>query len=233
MDKRLLVYHAVLFEKYELPITSVIVYPFEFAGVEPPLLERKKGKEVLRFDYETLQLWTRDARLYMEQKAVPLYGLLPTMQGTSEDLLLQALDEMIQYYKDNQELLRDELLCFRVMLTRAQRLPEAEIAHIARRIRMFDPLLEEDPWVKEKVAEGIAKGINEGIAKGIAEEKLRSAKSSLLAVVRTRFPALIELAETKAAQTEQSDALNVLFVQLVAAIDEQAARGMLEQFAAS
>ena len=32
MDKRLLVYHSVLYEKHELPITSVIVYPFELTS---------------------------------------------------------------------------------------------------------------------------------------------------------------------------------------------------------
>jgi hypothetical protein len=30
---------------------------------------------------------------------------------------------------------------------------EAELRRIQRRVHMFDPLLEEDPWVKEKLEE--------------------------------------------------------------------------------
>ena len=94
---------------------------------------------------------------------------------------------------------------------------------------MFDPLLEEDPWVKEKVAEGEARGE----ARGIAEERLRSVRGSVLTTVSMRFPSLTEFAETKVRQTEQWDALNALFVQLLAAADEQVAREILEQFSAS
>lgn len=218
MDKRLLVYHSFFYEKHELPITSVLVYPFELTGMRPPLIEMRRGKKVLQFDYETVELWKWDARSFVAKKAVPLYGLLPTMDGTSDDLLLQAIDEMVQYYQNDEEHLRDELLCFRTMLNRAQRLPESEIAYIDRRIRMFDPLLEEDPWVKEKVAEGEAR------------EKLRSWREALQAVVSSRFPALSELAETRAGQIARPDRLNVLLVEMSVAKDERDARAILEQF---
>lgn len=215
---RVLVYHAVLYDKHQMPINSVLVYPFETSGcVHSPLLEtRRNGKQILRLDYQTLELWKEDARPYVEQKLVPLYGLLPTMDGTSDDLLLRAVDEVIQYYQDNLELLRDELLCFRTMLNRAKRLPEDETIQVRRRIRMFDPLLEEDPWVKEKVAEG----------------KLHSVRDLFLTYVKTHFPSLTTLAETKAQQTRQWDALNALFVQIMVAENEQTAREILDQFSA-
>lgn len=217
---RVLVYHAVLYDKHHMPINSVLVYPFETSGcVHSPLLEtRRNGKQILRLDYQTLELWKEDARPYVEQKLVPLYGLLPTMDGTSDDLLLQAVDEVIQYYQDNLELLRDELLCFRTMLNRAKRLPEDETIQVRRRIRMFDPLLEEDPWVKEKVAEGEVRG------------KLLALRDTLLAYVKIRHSNLVQLAQQQAQQTDDADVLNVLLVQVMAAQDEQAARDILEQF---
>ena len=52
-------------------------------------------------------------------------------------------------------------------------------------------------------------------------------------IVQTRFPTPDELAETTVARTEQPDALNVLVVQISAVSDEQAARRLLERFAAS
>lgn len=228
-DRRRLVYHALLYEKHDLPIRSILIARFEGSMVTPPLRELRGEEEILCFRYHVLPLWKLDARVYVEQHAVPLYGLLPTMQGLSDELLFQAIDEMVEYYRDLETHLRDELLCFRVLLARAQRLPEDEMLRVERRIRMFDPLLEDDPWVKEKVAEGVLKGIAEGEARG----ELEAFKRVLLSLIGTRFPSLIVLAETAAARAKQPDALNVLVVQISAANEEQAARNLLEKFLAS
>lgn len=127
--------------------------------VTSPLIEIRGQEEILSFHFRTLPLWKLDARVYVQQRAIPLYGLLPTMQQASDALLLQAIDDMVQFYGDDEAHLRDELLCFRVLLARAHRLPEAEMLRVERRIRMFDPLLDNDPWVKEKLAEGETRGL--------------------------------------------------------------------------
>ena len=41
IDKRLLIYHAILLEKYSLPVTSILIYPFEVPKVASPLVETK------------------------------------------------------------------------------------------------------------------------------------------------------------------------------------------------
>ena len=98
------------------------------------------------------------------------------MSRVSDELLLQTIEEMIEYYQQDNDLLRDELICFSVLLRRAQPLPEAQFERVMRRIRMFDQLLEEDPWVKEKIAEGEAKGEAKGKAEGKAEGKRSKAE---------------------------------------------------------
>ena len=220
MDKRLLIYHALLWEKYDQPITSIIVYPFETSMVCSPLVEITSRKELLRFNYQTLPLWQEDAHRYVEQRAVPLYGFLPAMQGISDELLLAAIDEMVQYYAQEEERLRDELFCFQVLLTRAQRLPETQFQRVFRRVRMFDPLLEQDPWVQGKVAEGELRGELKG--------ELKSSRGILVNIIRTRFPALAELAQAKAAQVEQPEELHTLIEQCVLAPNEEAARWLLD-----
>ena len=82
---------------------------------------------------------------------------------------------------------------------------------------MSDPLLEEDPWVKEK----------------LTERELKTFKNVLLKIVSLRFPSLIELAEAKLAHAEQPEALNILVVQISAVANEQVARQLLESFSAS
>ncbi len=85
---------------------------------------------------------------------------------------------------------------------------------------MFDPLLEEDPWIQELSA---AKE-----AKGKAEGKLEEARSLLVKFVQKRFPALFVITQTKAAQIDQLDVLHALTEQLWLVPDEQAAGLLLE-----
>lgn len=89
---------------------------------------------------------------------------------------------------------------------------------------MFDPLLEDDPWVKEKVAESEARGMARGKAEGKAEE----ARETLVRFVQRRFPSLAEMVRAKAASLNQIETLNALMEQLWFASDEYAARALLE-----
>ena len=233
IDKRLLIYHAILLEKYDLPVTSLLIYPFEEPVVAPPLVETNGSKEILRFYYQTLYLPNLDARLFVEQGAVPVYGLLPAMSQVSDELLLQSIEEMIEYYQDNDDFLRDELMCFAVLLRRAQPLPKVQFERVLRRIHMFDQLLEEDPWVKEKVAEGEAKGEARGIAKGEARGEAKGRAKELVRLVQGRHPTLLHLAKARARKGEPLDVLDALIEQLWAAPNEQAARRLLETYPAS
>jgi hypothetical protein len=215
MDKRLLAYHALLLEQYHVPVTSIILYPFQVSMVTSPLVESDEEEEILRFRFKTLLLATLDASRFLEQGAVPVYGLLPAMDGTSDEMLLQAIDGMIQYYAENEDLLRDELLCFKVLLQRADRLPEVQIERVLRRIRMFDPLLEEDPWVKEKVAEGEAKG------------KVKGVRESTELYVQTRFPGLMNLFKERLEQIQDPETLQQVQTAMFAAPNEKHARRYL------
>ena len=222
-------FHALFLEEYELPVISVIIYPFEVTMVESPLVESCGEEELLRFQYQTLCLRGLDARRFMEAGEVPVYGLLPCMGQVSEELLQQAVGEMVEYYRTNQEFLRDELLCFLVLLQRARPLPEVEMERVLRRVRMFDPLLEEDPWVKEKVAQGELRGEARGEARG----ELAATRKIFVAIVRERFPSLAELAERRAVQIEEAEALQRFIRQVILASDEAATRALLGGSAAS
>ncbi len=224
MDKRLLIYNALLHEKHALPVHSIIIYPFEVAMVHPPMRVTDGAQEdIVTFRYRTIPLWKLDARAFVEQGAIPLYGLLPAMDGVTKEMLLLAIEQMIEYYKDNETRLRDELLCFSVLLRRAHRLPEHDMPAVLERIRMIDPLLREDPWVQSLVAEGRVEGRVEGIEEG----ELKATRAGLLRVVGLRFPELAALAEKRTACIESIDVLNTLSDQLVICADGQAAHNAL------
>ena len=58
--------------------------------------------------------------------------------------------------------------------------------------------------------------------------ELKSLRGILVNIIRTRFPALAELAQAKAAQVEQPEELNTLIEQCVLAPNEAAARLLLD-----
>jgi hypothetical protein len=92
---------------------------------------------------------------------------------------------------------------------------------------MFDPLLEEDPWVKEKVAESEARGIAKGEAKGRAEEKLLSRQVLILKIIKNRFPKLSKAAKKHVQGIQQLEVLDTLIDQLMQVTDEHEARAAL------
>ncbi len=142
------------------------------------------------------------------------------MRGRFADLALSGqvieIDDMVNYYADDETLKREELLCFKVMLQRAKRLPAPDLEIVLRRINMFDQLLEEDPWVQELQA------------KSRIEGELKALRNMLINAVRFRFSALTSLAEIRAIQMEKPESLELLFQQIMQAPDEDAARVALE-----
>ena len=229
ISRRVLVYHSLLLEKYnengnELPVITVVLYPFDAPGGEPELIEVYGDKELLRFSYQEVSLRKLDARTFVQSRAIPLYGLLPAMGCTSEKLLLEALEDMLQYYRGDEDHLRDELLCFQTLLQRARRLPEVELQNVLRRIRMFDSLLETDPWVQEYGEKREAKGEARGEARGKAE----GIRQSIEMVVQTRFPHLLDLAVDRVSRLQDPEALQRVLVAMSAAQNERKAQRFLQ-----
>ncbi len=203
-----------------------VVYPFAHPRGESRIIEEYASEEQLCFRYHDIPLKSLDAHLFTEHHAVPLYGLLPAMDGLSEELLQNAITDMLEYYQSREDTdhLRDELLCFQTLLQRAKRLPEVQIENVLRRIRMFDPFLEEDPWVQSYGQRRKAEGKEEGREEGHAERLRLCIKQT----VRARFSNLEELAVKLVEQTQDLDALQKTFVNLLEAQDEYKARYYLQ-----
>jgi predicted transposase YdaD len=92
---------------------------------------------------------------------------------------------------------------------------------------MFDPLLEEDPWVQEFGARKEAEGEAKGEARGEAKGELKSSRDIFINIVKTRFPALATSAEVRALQIDKPEELTLLLQRIVLAPDEQTARALL------
>jgi hypothetical protein len=74
------------------------------------------------------------------------------------------LDEMVEWYAEDEDFKHDELVCFLVLLNRAGQLEGEELEEVRERIYKYDPILEEDPWVQGYGDKREARGRTEGEA---------------------------------------------------------------------
>ena len=234
MDIRLLVYHVLLFAKYRLPVISIIMYPFRTSIVESPLREMSGQDVLLMFNFLTLQLWTLDARWYVEEQAVSMYALLPTMRDADASLLLRAINEMVEQLSGTT--LARQLLWMGTFLRRTEMVSPQDKLRVEERLKMFDSLLEQDPYIQELkdrvAAEAEAKGKAEGKAEGEAEGEVRGLQVAVIEIVRRRFPALVDLTQQRVERVRKPDVLSQFVGQISTAPDEATAAWLITTLAA-
>ncbi len=225
---RLLVYHAALLYDHKLPVISIVIYLFRSQVPSPPLQVMSQEDVLLIFHYRLLCLWDVDARPYVEAHEIGIYTLLPAMKNADEQLLLQAIDELIEYYRDSEAALARRLLWLGTILRRSDtvRLPEKQ--RLEARLSTFEHLLEQDDFVRRQRALGEAQGKAIGEAQGKTIGTLQTTRQLLLALVTQRFPALGTLAQQRIAQVNNVAALTDAFTHIAVASDEQTVRSILE-----
>ena len=239
MTTRLLTYYANIYQEYHLPIISIIIYPFRVTMAESPLRITSQQEALLTLHFKVLPLWQLNAEQYVRDHAISMYPLLPTMQGVTDELLLQAMREMVEYYKDNDALIARQFVWMGVMLRRAETITPQQKQRIQERLRMFERLWDEDPEIQRIKAEAEAKGKAEGEAKGKAEGEAKGearamevSKELVVLVVGSRFPTLAPLVQEKVGNIRQLEQLSILARQIATAPDEATARWAIGTFAA-
>ncbi len=219
MANRLLAYHVILWRDHRLPVISIIVYPFRTTIAESPLQEMSGTEELLTFHFRVLPLYTRNAQQYVQDHVIAMYPLLATMQDADDTLLLQAIDELVEYYKYSESKLARRLLWLGTFMRRADTVMPKHKHKVEERLSMFNDLLEHDPYVQQQRALGKAEGIIEG--------EVQTLQWVLVDNIRRRFPALVDLAQQKAARTKAPEALREIVGLVSTAPDESTARSLL------
>lgn len=206
MAIRMLRYHVGLYDKHRRPVISMVIYPFETSGDE----------ELLRFHYRVLPLWKLDAQQFVRDHVVSMYTLLPAMKGADVPLLLQAVEEMKQRYRESE--LGHHLVRFRTILRRSKTVSTQDKQEVENHLDYYDSLLDQDPYLQQQKALERILGRTEGI---------QAFQDTIIEIVKNRFPTLIELAQQRVVQIKQLEDLKQLNVQLSIAADQTAARRLL------
>lgn len=215
MASRLLVYNSVLYYEHELPVISIIVYPFRTKLAQSPLDIRTKRDEITTFYFKTLPLFTLEAEQFIQEHISCMYPLLPTMRGTNAALIQKAMDELAALYREDEITLSQQLIWMEIFLERTDTISKSEKYDIQEKLDMYDKLWEENPKVQRIRAESEAKG------------KVETLQNMLVTTVELRFPALSDLVRRQVLRIQKPDALDLLFRQITVSSDENFVRSIL------
>ena len=232
---RLLVYHVLLLREYGRPVISVILYPFKTSMASSPFLEMSGKEELLRLNYRVISLGHFDAQRFLEERAISMYPLLSLMQHADSALLLQAMREMVEYYRDDRDQLSHELTWFKLLLRRSDMVPQKQKQVVEEQLMSLDEfvytILSEDPDVQRIVQTKVDQQVEEVRAKAETEGEIKGALHALREVIvntaEQRFPSLTALARERVEGVREPTVLWKLFSSLNAAQDETTARAAL------
>ena len=236
MAARLLAYNAILYDDHNMPVISMIIYPFRTKMATSPLEIQTKDKKIITFRFETLPLFMLDAEEYVRKHIVSMYPLLPTMQGANRAIIKRAVDELSELYREDEVTLAQQIIWMELLLERTDTVPPSEKRRIQEELKVYDPLWEENPKIRRIRAESEAKGLAEGEAKGLAEGEAKGLaeglQMALVSAIRVRFPELADLAQQKVVKVNDISNLDMLLKQVITAPDVSFACWLLSSVAA-
>lgn len=228
MPLRMLEYYGILYRKYKIPIISLIICPFRTSIADPPLRIIDDDGEIIIFNYRVARLWKEQASSYIDAHKIAVYALLPTMEGANYELLSQALDEMKAYYAGQSRRLAEHLLWFNTLLQRTDTVSLEDKERIQEKMSNIESLLDENPFVQKRRAEGYA----EGEVRGRAEGRAEGLQFAVLTAIENRFPPLAELLKEKILHVQQPEKLQLILKVTFTVPDEKTLQSMIDLLAA-
>ena len=143
-----------------------------------------------------------------------MYTLLPAMRNVSVPLLMQAVEEMNQYYSEVQ--FGHHIARFIRILQRSKTLSAQEKQTMQDNLIEYDSLIDDNPDIQKRVAKG----------------ETRGAQEMVTALVEVRFPQLVEVAQRRVSNIQSVEMLKQLTKQIATASDEKTALWVLNSYAA-
>ncbi len=227
LKSRLLVYNANFYRDYDLPVITIVIYPFKVTMAVPPL----HIPNILTFHFQTLPLFEQNAEDIVRQHITCMYPLVPTMQNVHDDLIAQVIRELEELYQVDKAKLSDAIVWMRLLLGRTSTVSSPEKEQIEKRLSMYDQLWEDNPMVQkmreQDKAKWLQQGRQEGLQEGLQQGLQQGLQRSLVNAVRIRFPDLAEFAQYQASHFDKPDVLESLIQQVVTAPDATAVLKLL------
>ena len=117
---------------------------------------------------------------------------------------IQALEEMLEYYRKDKTTLARRLLWFKTFLERADTIQPEEKRKVEERLGTIDQLLEDSSFARKQRA------------LGKEQEKIHSSQQILLGILQKRYPVLAAQVQARVEKTMQAEKLYEAIMQITA-----------------
>jgi len=176
MPVRMLTYYARILDAYRLPVYPIVVYLTKTSvPIETAYSSRVGNKQVIAFNYDVIKVWELRSKMVFEKELAGLYALTPLMPDANLD---ECREKLIGAIEQNL-ISSNSYMCMATL---------ASLIHPKKVVKNMiqDKLLEQTPFYKDVLEEGMEKGREEGIEKGME----KGAESGILTVLAARFGAV-------------------------------------------
>jgi hypothetical protein len=237
--RRILAYNGSLHNEFEVPVLSLVIFPFEY-GSPDLFYEEKCADEVFAsIRPKVICLRDLDSEKIVREHRLSLYVLLPTTKRPTVHLLTQALEEMHKHY-DEEEFI-NHITWFVCLMDRTKTMSDEEKLSIEEVLHMqyqIDPLLRESPTIRailakdlsEATAKARAEALAQGKAEGKAEGLAKGLQEAILDLVSDHFPALVvSQVQQTITTTQDIEQLRKFHRQVARVSDEQEVSALLAQ----
>ncbi len=227
MERRIMEYNMLASRQYDhLPVSSIVIYLRKQGkiAISPYIQRFSDGEETHRFRFKVIKLWELPTEMIFQ---MDLVGLLPLVTLTEDGKQPETVNAMIDRLSENKEM---DLLAIASVVGGLVFNTKDEREWFRKRFYMFQDILRES-WVYQEIGEDfLREGFEKGFEEKRQEERLRL-RQMLTTIVGIHFPALTTLAKEQAEHIADSDALQQLTIQIVAAKGVDEVRSLLLQAA--
>ncbi len=115
-------------------------------AVPAPIRDTFQGQVILEFNFKVLPLWEKDAREFLNMRAISTYFLLPAMKNADATLLGLAIEELAQRFQADDIELGRHLTGLYLMLQQSEIMPEEEKLLAQKHLKPFMHLIKNDPY---------------------------------------------------------------------------------------
>ncbi|HWS83572.1 MAG TPA: hypothetical protein VN207_04875 [Ktedonobacteraceae bacterium] len=218
MGRRLWEYNVEASIKYKQPVKSVVIYlrkPSSSKAEPPYQLKLPNGEVIHKFSFSVIELCKMEAEQLFQTGLKGLLPLVPlTQDGQQHDVVERVIDELQQPGVKKS----GELLSLTYNLAGLVFEGDSEQLWLVRRFEMLKDILEES-WTYQKIKK---EGLEEGLEQG-----LQAQRQSLVLLVQTHYPALLQLAQEVCNAIRTLEGLKDLFQKVLLAKDELGVRQLL------
>lgn len=218
MDRRLLGYNFEGMRLHGLDVLSAVIYLQAVSDVPKPPLVRALpfGRQVLWFDFESLELYEQSVETFRRLNLDAFYTLmLLCKDGATFEVLDEVLDRLVT--RNRKELISIVRFFAGKVLT-----SEADRERLERRFAMVRDFLEDSWTYQQTIAEGVERGMEQGLERGMEQGRVQGQRKSIEGVTQLRFPKLLSYVKKQIASlTDEATLQEVLNMVSIAATERE------------